>query len=154
METINIKDFSEYPGLRHPLGKKIREWGIDRIKLLSSFWKERRSARRLQALNDRISGFRDRLDAMPSRERSTVESVLKKIASFPRLGMDRYKDWCNDVLTSWEKGRLKDLITDISEAEELDEQKLLDILSESGILTSLNIAESIKTKIVTIGELK
>jgi histidine kinase/DNA gyrase B/HSP90-like ATPase len=140
--------------LQSELGKKIREWGIERIKLLSSFWKARRSKKRLELLNDRISGFRDRLDELPPRERNTVETVLRKIASFPRLGQARYKEWCNDVLTSWEKGRLRDLILEISETEDFDEQKLLDVLTESGILTALNIAEAIKTKIVTIGELK
>ncbi|MEX0813126.1 MAG: ATP-binding protein [Chitinophagales bacterium] len=139
--------------LQSELGKRVRSWGIDRIKLLSSFWKARRSKKRLQELEDRISGFRERLEVLPASERKTVKTVLKKIASFPRLGQARYKEWCNDVLTSWEKGRLKNLITEISETEELDEQKLLDVLSESGVLTALNIAESIKTKIVTVGEL-
>ncbi|MFP4461841.1 MAG: ATP-binding protein [Thermotogota bacterium] len=139
--------------LQSELGKKVRSWGIERIKLLSSFWKARRSNKRLQELEDRISGFRERLEVLPASERKTVKTVLKKIASFPRLGQARYKEWCNDVLTSWEKGRLKNLITEISETEELDEHKLLDVLSESGVLTALNIAESIKTKIVTIGEL-
>ena len=140
--------------LQTELGQKIRIWGIERIKFLSSIWKERRSEKRLKELNDRISGFKERLDLLPSRERKTVETVLKKIASFPRLGEARFKDWCNDILTSWEKGRLKDLITEISETEDLDEQKLLDVLTEAGVLTAINIAESIKTKIVTIGELK
>ena len=36
----------------------------------------------------------------------------------------------------------------------LDQEKFLDILAEADVLTALNIAESIKTKIVTIGELK
>lgn len=139
--------------LQSPLGKKIRDWGIELIKKLCAIWKERRSAKKVEELNSKLSGFRNRLDALPKREKKTVETVLKKIAGFPRLGQARYKEWCNDVLTSWEKGRLKDLITEMSEADDLDEQKLLDILSEAGVLTSLNIAESIKTKIVTIGEL-
>jgi hypothetical protein len=139
--------------LQSEFGKLVRSWGIDRIKLLSYFWKARRSSKRLQELEDRISGFRERLEVLPASERKTVKTVLKKIASFPRLGQARYKEWCNDVLTSWEKGRLKNLITEISETQELDEGKLLDVLSESGVLTALNIAESIKTKIVTIGEL-
>ena len=140
--------------LQTTLGKKIREWGLEKIKRLSSIWKNRRSERRIRELNDRISGFRSRLEILPPSERKTVETVLKKIASFPRLGQARFQDWCNDILTSWEKGRLKNLITELSEADNLDEQKLLDILTESGVLTALNIAESIKTKIVTIGELK
>lgn len=140
--------------LQTPLGKSIREWGIEKVKILSSIWKKRRSEKRLQELNDKISGFRDRLDILPSTERKTVETVLKKIATFPRLGQKRFFDWCNDILTSWEVGRLRNLITEISEIQDLDETKFLEILSEADVLTALNIAESIKTKIHTIAELK
>ena len=75
--------------------------------------RKRRAEKRIRELNDRISGFRSRLDILPPSERKTVETVLKKIASFPRLGQARFQDWCNDILTSWEKGRLKNLITDL-----------------------------------------
>lgn len=140
--------------LQTELGKKIREWGIERTKLLSSFWKDRRSKKRLEEINNKISGFGVRLNRLPRTERATVESVLRKIATFPRLGQARFNEWCSDILTSWEIGRLRNLISEISETEDLDEQKLLDFLSEAGVLTAINIAESIKTKILTIGELK
>jgi hypothetical protein len=48
---------------------------------------------------------------------------------------------------------LKELITKISEAQDIDENKLLEMLSEADILTALNIAETVKTKILAIGEL-
>ena len=140
--------------LQTELGRQIKDWGIDRIKYLSSIWKQRRSAKRLQELEDKLSGFKERLEKLPSSERKTVKSVLFKIASFERLGKKRYNDWCNDILTSWEKGRLKELITEISEEAELDEKRLLEILTEADVLTALNIAESIKTKVLAIGELK
>lgn len=140
--------------LQTKLGKDIRNWGLERIKLLSGFWKKRRSDTRIKFLTDKISGFGTRLERLTTTERKTVESLLRKIASFPRLGQERFNEWCNDVLTSWETGRLRSLITEMSEEQELDEQKLLDYLSEAGILSALNIAESIKTKVVTIGELK
>lgn len=140
--------------LQGEMGKKIREWGIQKIKDLSSIWKKRRSEKRLSELEDRVSGFKSRLDKLPAHERKTVKSVMMKIASFPRLGKGRFTEWCSDIITSWETGRLRNLISEISESKDLDENKFLDILSEAGILTSLNIAESIKTKIVTIGELK
>lgn len=50
--------------------------------------------------------------------------------------------------------KVKNLIFSLSQEQELDEQKLLDALNEVGVLTSLNIAESIKTKITMIAELK
>lgn len=140
--------------LQTTLGKSLREWGIEKIKILSSIWKKRRSEKRLQELNNKISGFRERLDSLPTTERKTVETVLKKIATFPRLGQKRFHDWCNDILTSWEVGRLRNLITEISQIQDLDETKFLEILSEADVLTALNIAESIKTKIHTIAELK
>ncbi len=140
--------------LQTKLGKEIRDWGIERIKLLSSIWKNRRSEKRLQEISDKISPFHDRLNNLPKNERKTVESVLKKIATFPKLGQARFKEWTNDILTSWEAGRLRNLIDEMSKSDNFDEQTFLDFLSEAGVLTSLNIAESIKTKIVAIGELK
>ena len=140
--------------LQTVLGSQIKEWGIEKVKRLGSIWKSRRSEKRMQELNDRVSGFRERLDSLPSYERKTVESVLKKIASFERLGKERFKDWCDSILTSWESGRLKELIAKIDEQRDLDEAQLLDILSEAQILTSLNIAEAIRTKVAAIGELK
>lgn len=140
--------------LQTELGRKIKEWGIERIKLLCSIRKRKRSDKRLQELEDKLEGFKDRLDTLPSTERKTVKSVLLKIASFDRLGKNRYREWCNDILTSWETGRLRELIIEISNAINLDEQKLLEMLSEADVLTALNIAESVKTKILTIGELK
>ncbi len=140
--------------LQTPLGREIQVWGIEKIKRLGSIWKERRSQKRLQVLDDKIKGFRGRLDALPSYERRTVESVLRKIAGFSRLGQTRFVEWCDAILTSWESGRLKALIAKIDEAKNLDETQLLEILSEAQILTSLNIAEAIRTKVAAIGELK
>lgn len=140
--------------LQTELGKKLKKWGIEKIKIWGSIWKARRSEKRLAQINDKISGFRERLDDLPKTERRTVETVLKKIATFERLGQTRFKEWCDDILTSWEKGRLRNIITELSEREELDEIEFIEILSEADVLTALNIAESIKTKIVAIGELK
>ena len=140
--------------LQTELGKRIKAWGVERIKLLSSIWKQRRSEKRLRELEDKLDGFKDRLEELPVSERKTVKSVLLKIATFERLGKKRFHDWCSDILTSWEMGRLKELITKISETHEMDENKFLEMLSEADVLTALNIAESVKTKILAIGELK
>ena len=140
--------------LQTEVGIKIKNWGLDRIKDLSSIWKKLRAEARRKELEDRLSGFKDRLDLLPSSERKTVRSVLLKLASFERLGKNRFQDWCNALLTSWETGRLKELINQLSETRDLDEFKFLEILSEADVLTALNIAESVQTKILTIGELK
>lgn len=140
--------------LQTELGIKIKDWGLDRIKDLSSIWKKLRAEARRKELEDKLSGFKERLDFLPPSERKTVRSVLLKIASFERLGKNRFQDWCSAILTSWETGRLKELIYQLSETKDLDEFKFLEILSEADVLTALNIAESVKTKILTIGELK
>lgn len=140
--------------LQTELGKNIKEWGIERIKLLSSIWKRRRSEKRLQELEDKLGGFKERLEELPPSERKTVKSVLLKIATFERLGKKRFNDWCSDILTSWEMGRLKELIIKISETHDMDESRFLEMLSEADVLTALNIAESVKTKILAIAELK
>jgi len=136
------------------LGKEIKKWGIEKIKKLTSFWKVRRTEERIRILEDRLSGFNDRLMMLPSSERRTVKSVLKKIAGFPRLGQARFHDWCNDILTSWESGRLRKLISEMADSNDLDETQLLEILAEAQVLTALNIAEAIKTKITAVGKLK
>jgi hypothetical protein len=83
-----------------------------------------------------------------------VKSVLFKIANFERLSQKRFEEWCGDILTSWETGRLRGLLEEISKSENIDATRMLEILHEAQILTSLNVAESIKTKIYAIAELK
>lgn len=140
--------------LNTDLGKRIKEWGIEKIKFLSLIWKKNRSDKRLSELEEKLGGFKERLEDLPPYERKTVKSVLLKIATFERLGKQRFHDWCTSILTSWETGRLRELITEISNTKDLDEQKMLEILSEADVLTALNIAETVKTKILTISELK
>jgi hypothetical protein len=144
-QRINIQD---------GIGMEIKSWGQELIKKTGAIWKERRAQERVKQLEDKVGPFKERLDKLSSVERKTVKSVLLKIANFDRLGKGRFEDWCNDILTSWETGRLRGLINNISERNEIDETQMLEILYEAQILTALNIAESIKTKIVTIAELK
>jgi hypothetical protein len=140
--------------LQDGIGLTIKQWGQSLVKQAGSIWKSRRSEARIRELENKAGKFKERLEKLPSSERKTVKSVLIKIANFDRLGKRRFEDWCNDILTSWETGRLRGLLEEISGSENLDATRLLEILQEAQILTSLNIAESIKTKIVTIGELK
>ncbi len=140
--------------LQGSIGKSIKEWGIDKIKKFGDIWKKRRSEKRLHELEDKLEGFSERLNKLPPTERSTVKSVLLKIANFDRISKKNFQEWCNDILTSWEKGRLKGLITKMSQMTSPDEQIFTEMLLEADVLTALNIAESVKTKILAIGELK
>ncbi len=141
--------------LQTELGRKIREWGIERIKFLTTIWKKRRSDKRLQELEDKLSGgLRNRLDKLSSHDRKVITSVLEKMASLETLSKARFQDWSNAIITAWETDRLRDLIIKISESRDIDEGAFLEMLGEADVLTALNIAESVKTKIVAIGELK
>jgi hypothetical protein len=60
----------------------------------------------------------------------------------------------NALLTAWEQGRLHDLIDQISKGDTTSGGGLLAILGEAEVLTALNIAEAVKTKILTVGGLK
>jgi len=140
--------------LQSGIGATIKVWGQELIKQAGSIWKARRSEARIRELENKVGKFKERLDRLPSSERKTVKSVLMKIANFTRLGQKRFEEWCGDILTSWETGRLRGLLEEIANNENIDAAQMLDILQEAQVLTSLNIAESIKTKIVAIAELK
>ena len=58
------------------------------------------------------------------------------------------------MLTAWEQGRLQDLIDDIAQAEELSADELVGLLAEAQVLTALNTAEAVRTKLLTVGGLK
>jgi hypothetical protein len=140
--------------LQSGIGVTIRDWGQELIKQAGSIWKTRRAEARIKELDNKVGKFKDRLDKLPASERKTVKSVLIKIANFERLDQKRFEEWCGDILTSWETGRLRGLIEDISNSESIDTTRMLEILQEAQVLTSLNVAESIKTKIYSIAELK
>ena len=57
-------------------------------------------------------------------------------------------------MTAWEQGRLKDLVDEIANAEDLTADRLVNILAEAQVLTALNTAEAVKTKLLIVGELK
>ncbi len=58
------------------------------------------------------------------------------------------------MLTAWEQGRLHDLIGDIAQVEELTPDQLVGVLAEAQVLTALNTAEAVRTKLLTVGGLK
>lgn len=140
--------------LQSEMGSKIRAWGIALINSLSRIWKERRAAKRIAILEDKLSPLSARLGKFSQAEQKEIRAVLMKIAGFDRLGIKRFEEWGNAIITSWENGRLKGFVESIAGVENLDETRFIELLTEADVLSSLNIAESIKTKIATIAELK
>lgn len=140
--------------LQTDIGRNIREWGIGLLRFLCGCWAARRVQKKIAIINSKTEPFSERLENFSKTERKTVMKVLEKIAGFERLGETRFKDWANDIITSFEHGRLRTIIDQLAETKDVDEAEFINILAESDVLASLNIAESVKTKILTIGGLK
>lgn len=132
----------------------LRNWGQDRIKSLLVIWKELRSRKKVKALNDKLSPLEPRLEALSLHDRKTVKSALTKLAEVESISSDVFVEIAGSILTAWEKGRLKELIQSISESDHLDESAFLELLLEAEVLTSLQTAEAVRTKIDAIQELK
>ena len=129
-------------------------WGQARVKELLRLWRDKRGEGRRQALESKMAGFSDRLERLPKHEAKTVKRVLIKLGGIADLKNDQYEYLATAMLTAWETGRLRELISDIADADELDSKEFLDLLVEAGVVSALNVAEAIKTKIAAIERLE
>jgi len=128
----------------------LLEWGQRRIQELLRIWQSRRAEEKIRRLEERLSGFSARLDRLKAREGRVVKRALMQLAKIPPLSTQQFEDMGNAILTAWEQGRLRELIDDISNAEDLSEATLLEMLIEAKVLTALNVAEAVKTKVSAI----
>ena len=139
---------------KHEEAEPLLSWGQDRVKKLLRTWGRRRAAGKVKRLEEKIAGFSSRLEKLGSRERRTVERALKRVAEIQSLSNQQFDELGDGILTAWEQGRLRELIESISEEEVLSEERLLSVLAEAQVLTALGVAESVKTKLLTVGGLK
>ena len=98
--------------------------------------------------------FGPRLERLPRHERDTLTRALNRMGDIQSLTQPMFEEIGNAMLQAWEQGRLRDLIADISDTETLDADQLVALLIEADVLTSLNIAESVKTKLATVTNLR
>jgi hypothetical protein len=138
----------------HDESKLLLDWGGERVKQLLRIWKYRRAEKREEQIVKKLAGFSDRLDKLPLHEAKTVKKALRKLASIETLDDQEFEDLGLSILTTWEQGRLRDLIVSISEAEKISEGDFLKLLVEAQVLTALNIAEAVKTKLATVQGLR
>ena len=131
----------------------LLEWGQARVKELLNLWRDMRGERRRKDLDEKVAKFSERLENLPKHEAKTVKVVLVKLGGIEDLSDDQYEGLAEAILTAWETGRLHGLITEMAEADELDSKKFLDLLVEAEVVSALNVAESIKTKITAIEHL-
>lgn len=138
----------------HPAVSPLADWARDRIKELLSTWKARRSETKLLVLTQKVEKFGDRLARLKKHERQPVETALRKLATIETLSSDQFADLGSAVLTSWEQGRLRGLITDIAVRPNFSASDFIDVLAELQVLEALNVAEVVKSKYEAISGLE
>lgn len=136
-----------------PHAAPLLDWGAKRTATLLRLWQARRAETRNAELDRRVDGFGGRLDVLPPSERETIKTALRRIAQVPALDQDRFTDLADAVLTAWEGGRLRGIISDIARMEAMDEGVLLRLLAEERVLTALHVAEVIRIKVGVIAGL-
>lgn len=132
----------------------LLEWGQKRVKELAGIWSELRRDAKINELEGKVAGFSSRLEKFPPHERAVVKNALTKLANVARISEQTYVSLSNAVLTAWEKGRLKELIYNLSQVGESSPDEVLGLLVEADVLTALNVAESVKTRLDSIQGLK
>ncbi len=138
----------------HEAAESLLAWGQERIKDLLRIWHDRRGEKNREQIEQKVATFLPRLQALPPHERRTIKSALDKLGAVPTLNSEKFRELAEAVLLAWEQGQLHDLIDDISKVERVSEVELLEILLEAQVLTALNTAEAVKTKLLTVGGLK
>lgn len=133
----------------HPEIAELQEWGQGLIRRLLSIWKDKRTEKKMKALEDKVSTFAQRIDDLGS-EGKVVKNALKKLAQIEKLSEAQFVDMGNAVLLAWEQGRLRELINEISNSSDLNEAGLLELLTEANAITALHTAETVKAKLIAI----
>lgn len=129
-------------------------WGQAKIRELLSLWKALRAAGRIKILEERTEIFSSRLGRLEKSERKTVSNALHKLASIDSLDNEKFIDVSNAMLTAWEGGRLRGLISEIDRVEDMDAGVLLTLLAEESVLSALHMSEIIQTKMKVLSGLR
>lgn len=132
----------------------LLNWGQQRTRDLLAIWQDRRSADKLAELSDKLSGFQSRLASLPSSERRTIESALKKIAGMRQLSMEEFRSLAQAILTAWEGGRLHELIVEMASVDDVSTDRFMELLIEAEVITSLHAAEIVRIKLDAVEGLR
>ncbi|MCA3027450.1 MAG: ATP-binding protein [Rhodocyclaceae bacterium] len=129
--------------------QEFQSWGQGLLRRLMTIWKNKRTEKKLAALNERVSAFAERLQKLGT-EGKTVRTALEKLAQVEKLTEEQFIELGSSVLLAWETGRLRELIHQIAGVGEMDEASLLSILAEANAITALHTAETVKAKLSAI----
>ncbi len=129
-------------------------WGQSRLRRVCRVWAELRAEEKTRRLEEKLVGFAARLERLQKHERKIVKRALTALGTIPTLSQEQFDNLGGAVLAAWEQGRLKELIAEIAESENLDESALLDVLVEARVLTALQTVEVVHTKLEAIQGLR
>ena len=138
----------------HPEAVPLLSWGKKRVDDLCRLWKEKRAADKLKAMEGKLVMFSSRLLSLPKSEQKTLRRALLKLAQISALTTRQFEDLGDAILTSWEGGRLKELINSLADSRTMNPDALVDLLMEANVLTALNTYEAVRTKIALINGLR
>ncbi len=137
-----------------PEASPLLLWGQERTKELLRLWKSRRGEERRRRLEARLAPLDADLAAMPTSERRPLQNLLNNLAKLESISDEQFLTMADSLVAAWKAGRLKGLIEQIGDADALDEAQMLQILLEANILTDLQMAEVVRTKIEIVRELR
>lgn len=138
----------------HDETEPLLEWGQRRLRESLRVWSDLRAEKRTRKLEERLTGFEDRMSNLKKHEQKTVRQALKSLARISTLSQKQFEELGRSVLTAWEQGRLENLIAVLADSEEMAEGALLDILVEARVLTALQTVEVVRTNLETISGLR
>lgn len=134
----------------HPAAAELQNWGQERLRQLLAIWRDRRGEQRQKVLVERLHPLTSRLDKLGRHERRTVMQAVKRLAQVETLSQGQFEELGTALLTAWEQGRLRDLIDRIAQSDDMDADHLIEILAEAEVLTALNMAEAVMTKLQAV----
>ncbi len=138
----------------HETSQALLLWGEQRVKNVLGRWGARRKEQKMRVINQKLAPFAQRIDAFQPHEQRVVRTALEKVAGITALSESQFVTVAESIVIAWENGRLKDLITSVSEAGELSVEDLMSILLEANVLTALATAEAVKTKLLVVEGLR
>jgi hypothetical protein len=138
----------------HEYVQTLADWGQERVKLLASHWKGLRGEKRRNEIETKVCAFAARLEKLPSHEKRVIKQALNKLGSIETLSDSQFQSLGEAVLKAWEQGRLRGLIDELAECQNISSDWLLGILAEADVLVALNLAESVRTKLEALRGLK
>jgi signal transduction histidine kinase len=138
----------------HPEALPLLTWGKKRVDDLCRLWKEKRAAEKIKAMESKLATFSSRLLGLPKSEQKTLRRALSKLAQVSALTTTQFEELGGAILTSWEGGRLKELINSLADSQTMNSQDVVNLLMEANVLTALNTYEAVQTKIALIDGLR